>query len=128
MAAAPCAGGRPPGRRCVLLQRQRNSGAGVGPFMPYRKRMGRLCDGIGPEVNVNVIFASIRPPGDFSAMSDELCFLPATELRARIVRKDVSPVDITRAVLARAERMQPDLNCFIPPGGDGAEAGPTQPE
>ncbi len=55
-------------------------------------------------------------------MSDELCLLPATELRARIVRKDVSPVEITRAVLARAERMQPELNCFITLCGDEAMA------
>src|SRR5207245_5608169 len=48
--------------------------------------------------------------------------LPATELRARIVRKDVSPVEITRAVLARAERMQPELNCFITLCGDEAMA------
>src|SRR5229473_1033260 len=61
-------------------------------------------------------------PGDFSAMSDELCFLPATELRARVVRKDVSPVEIMRAVLARAERMQPSLNCFITLCGDEAMA------
>ena len=83
--------------------------------------MGELCDGIGPEVNLNVIFASCDP-GDFSAMSDELCFLPATELRARIVRRDVSPVEIARAVLARAERMQPELNCFITLCGDEAMA------
>jgi len=55
-------------------------------------------------------------------MSDELCLLPATELRARIVRKDVSPVEITRAVLARAERMQPELNCFITLCGNEAMA------
>src|SRR5258705_1356802 len=83
--------------------------------------MGQLCDGIGPEVNVNVILASFDPE-DFSAMSDELCLLPATELRARIVRRDVSPVEITRAVLARAERMQPELNCFITLCGDEAMA------
>jgi aspartyl-tRNA(Asn)/glutamyl-tRNA(Gln) amidotransferase subunit A len=59
-------------------------------------------------------------PKEFSAMSDELCLLPATELRARIARKDVSPVEITRAVLARAERMQPELNCFITLCGDQA--------
>src|SRR5438445_13468097 len=55
-------------------------------------------------------------------MSDELCLLPATELRARVVRKDVSPVEIMRAVLARAERMQPSLNCFITLCGDQAMA------
>src|SRR5260370_41165573 len=46
-------------------------------------------------------------------MSGELWLLAATELRARVVRKDVSPVEIMRAVLARAERMQPSLICFI---------------
>src|SRR5438270_3939388 len=55
-------------------------------------------------------------------MSDELCLLSATELRARVVRKDVSPVEIMRVVLARAERMQPELNCFITLCGDEAMA------
>src|SRR5882724_8470887 len=55
-------------------------------------------------------------------MNDELCFLSATELRARIARKDVSPVEITRAVLARAERLQPALNCFITLCSDEAMA------
>ena len=40
-------------------------------------------------------------------MSDELCRLTATELRARVTRKEVSPVEIMRAVVARAERLQP---------------------
>src|SRR3954452_24258185 len=53
---------------------------------------------------------------------NELCLLSATELRARIGRKEVSPVEITRAVLARAERMQPELNCFITLCGDEAMA------
>jgi aspartyl-tRNA(Asn)/glutamyl-tRNA(Gln) amidotransferase subunit A len=55
-------------------------------------------------------------------MGDELCFLSAVELRARIARKEVSPVEITRAVLARAERLQPELNCFITLCGDEAMA------
>jgi len=55
-------------------------------------------------------------------MSDELCFLSATELRARIASKAVSPVEVTRAVLARAERLQPELNCFITFCGDEAIA------
>ena len=46
-------------------------------------------------------------------MNDGLCFLSAADLRARIARKEVSPVEITRAVLERAERLQPELNCFI---------------
>ncbi|MGE8367196.1 amidase [Cupriavidus sp.] len=46
-------------------------------------------------------------------MSDALCFLSATELQARIARKEISPVELTQAVLDRAARLQPELNCFI---------------
>src|SRR5271165_1189146 len=57
-----------------------------------------------------------------TGLSQDLCFLSATELRARIIRKEVSPVEITRAVLTRAERLQPELNCFITLCGDEAIA------
>ena len=46
-------------------------------------------------------------------MNEDLCFLSAVELCARIGRKDVSPVEIIESVLARAERLQSELNCFI---------------
>jgi aspartyl-tRNA(Asn)/glutamyl-tRNA(Gln) amidotransferase subunit A len=46
-------------------------------------------------------------------MSEDPCFQSAVELSARIRRKEVSPVEVTRAVLARAERLQGELNCFI---------------
>ena len=46
-------------------------------------------------------------------MSDELTRLSASTLREQIVRKDVSPVELMKAVLARAEKLQPVLNCFI---------------
>jgi len=46
-------------------------------------------------------------------LNDDLCLLSATELRGRISRKEVSSLEVTRAVLARAERLQPELNCFI---------------
>src|SRR4051812_1607460 len=55
-------------------------------------------------------------------MHEDLCFLSATELRARIGRKEISPVEITGAVLARAEALQPELNCFITLCGDQAMA------
>jgi aspartyl-tRNA(Asn)/glutamyl-tRNA(Gln) amidotransferase subunit A len=55
-------------------------------------------------------------------MSEDLCFLSAVELRARIGRKAVSPVEIVSAVLARAEKLQPELNCFITLCGDQAMA------
>ena len=46
-------------------------------------------------------------------MTDDLCFLSAAELRARFARRELSPVEVTRAVLARIDRLQPQLNCFI---------------
>ena len=48
-------------------------------------------------------------------MSDDLCWLPATEL-ARLIRlKQVSPVEVTEAVLLRIERLNPLLNAFCTP-------------
>jgi aspartyl-tRNA(Asn)/glutamyl-tRNA(Gln) amidotransferase subunit A len=55
-------------------------------------------------------------------MSDHLCFYSATELVERIRRKEVSPVEVIRAVLSRVERLQPQLNCFITLCGDQALA------
>ena len=55
-------------------------------------------------------------------MSDDLCLLPATELLARIGRRELSPVELTAAVLARAEALQPELNCFITLCGEEAMA------
>ncbi len=45
-------------------------------------------------------------------MSDDLCWLPATELAALIRSKKVSPVEVTGAALARIERLNPVLNAF----------------
>ena len=44
-------------------------------------------------------------------MSD-LCFTPATELAAAIARRELSPVELTDAVLARIEAVQPRINAF----------------
>jgi aspartyl-tRNA(Asn)/glutamyl-tRNA(Gln) amidotransferase subunit A len=46
-------------------------------------------------------------------MQDELCRLPAATLRGMIASKELSPVELTRAVLDRAERLQPVLNLFV---------------
>jgi len=46
-------------------------------------------------------------------MPEELCFWTAVRLREAIARREVSPVEVTRAVLERAARLQPKLNCFI---------------
>ena len=42
----------------------------------------------------------------------DLCFTPATEL-ARLIRdRAISPVEVTEAVLARIERLNPRLNAY----------------
>ena len=41
----------------------------------------------------------------------ELCYTPATKLAAAI-RKEISPVEVTEAVLTRIERLNPTLNAY----------------
>jgi len=45
--------------------------------------------------------------------SDELCFLSAVELRHAYHRRDLSPVEVTEAILARIEKHNPQLTAFI---------------
>ncbi|MGH7361368.1 MAG: amidase family protein, partial [Candidatus Methylomirabilales bacterium] len=43
---------------------------------------------------------------------DELCWIPATELVALIRARKLSPVELAEAVLARIERLNPQINAF----------------
>ena len=52
----------------------------------------------------------------------DLTRLPASELREQIAAKKISPVELTDAVLARADKLQPVLNCFITLVPDQARA------
>ncbi|CAN5921961.1 amidase family protein [soil metagenome] len=61
-------------------------------------------------------------------MNDELCRLPASILREQIAAKKISPVELTDAVLARADRLQPVLNCFITLIADQARKAARQAE
>ena len=45
-------------------------------------------------------------------MSDDLCYLDATEIVARYADKSLSPVEMTEAVLDRIDALNPELNCF----------------
>ncbi len=44
---------------------------------------------------------------------DDLCFLSATELVERYRRRELSPVEVAEAVLARIERVDPALTAFV---------------
>ena len=53
-------------------------------------------------------------------MSEELCFTPATELTRMIREKNISPVEIMKATIARAESLNPRLNAICTPTFDQA--------
>jgi aspartyl-tRNA(Asn)/glutamyl-tRNA(Gln) amidotransferase subunit A len=56
-------------------------------------------------------------------MSDaDLCYTPATELAAMIRAKTLSPVELTRALLARMETLNPVLNAYVTPTPEIARA------
>jgi Asp-tRNA(Asn)/Glu-tRNA(Gln) amidotransferase A subunit family amidase len=52
----------------------------------------------------------------------ELCFTPATELRRLISKREVSPVEVTEAVLNRIDRLNPRLSAFVTVTADRARA------
>ncbi len=53
-------------------------------------------------------------------MSEELCFTPATELAARIRRRDLSPVEVVNAFLERIEERNGRLNAYVTVLGEEA--------
>jgi len=44
--------------------------------------------------------------------NDDLCYLSATEALSLFARRKLSPVDLMAALIARAERVNPKVNCF----------------
>jgi len=53
---------------------------------------------------------------------NDLCYTPAVELAGLIAAREISPVELTAAVLARIEALQPRLNAFITVAADSAMA------
>src|SRR5262245_51205067 len=60
--------------------------------------------------------------------SGDLAFTPATELVALIRTKQLSPVELTRAVLDRIERLNPVVNAFCTITGESALAAAREAE
>jgi Asp-tRNA(Asn)/Glu-tRNA(Gln) amidotransferase A subunit family amidase len=56
-------------------------------------------------------------------MSDELAWMPATEMRAAIRERRLSPVEVTQALLDRIDRLNPALNAYTLPTHEMALAG-----
>jgi amidase/aspartyl-tRNA(Asn)/glutamyl-tRNA(Gln) amidotransferase subunit A len=53
-------------------------------------------------------------------ISDELAYVPAHELAARIRRRDLSPVEVVEAFIRRIEERNPSLNALVYVDFDGA--------
>ena len=54
------------------------------------------------------------------ALADELAYMTATEMAARIRRRQLSPVEVVDAVIERIEERNPSLNAFVFKGYDDA--------
>jgi aspartyl-tRNA(Asn)/glutamyl-tRNA(Gln) amidotransferase subunit A len=52
----------------------------------------------------------------------DLCYLPATDLLQHYQRRDLSPVEVTAAILAQIDRLNPQLNAFLTVTADRALA------
>lgn len=51
-------------------------------------------------------------------MSDDLSFTSALELKERILKKDVSPVEVTESAIRRLHAVEPAINSFVTPTED----------
>jgi amidase len=45
-------------------------------------------------------------------MNDDLCYISATEAIARFKARELSPVELMQAIVARAEKVEPQVNAF----------------
>ena len=61
-------------------------------------------------------------------MSDDLSFTPATDLVRMIRSKAISPVEVMRQAIARAEKLNPSLNAICTPTFDEATAAARRAE
>ena len=61
-------------------------------------------------------------------MSEEICFMPATELAARIRRRDLSPVEVVEAFLERIEERNARINAYVTVIGDEAREAAKEAE
>src|SRR5256885_11942563 len=51
-------------------------------------------------------------PGQRRRLMDDLCYLSATEARRMFRARTLSPVELMRAVIAQAGKVEPSINAF----------------
>ena len=59
-------------------------------------------------------------PDDLTSPSTDLAFMTIAEAARRIEKKQLSPVELTTALIQRAEALDPQLNAFLLPTADRA--------
>ena len=62
------------------------------------------------------------------SLSDEIAYMTATELAGRIRQRELSPVEVIDAAIARIESRNPSLNAFVIDGYDDARARAVEDE
>jgi aspartyl-tRNA(Asn)/glutamyl-tRNA(Gln) amidotransferase subunit A len=60
-------------------------------------------------------------------MADELAFLTIAEAARRIERRELSPVELTTALLRRTEALDPQLNAYLLDRRAEADLRPCEP-
>ena len=83
-----------------------------------RREFGRLV-GAAAIGGTLIPDMSVKTP---ASQSNELCFMPAVELAARIRRKDVSAREVMAAHLSQIERVNPRVNAIVTLVADRAMA------
>src|SRR6185369_10515870 len=63
---------------------------------------------------------SAQPSGGMSAAANEICRMDAVTLAEKIRTKQMSPTEVTEAVLVRMEKLNPILGAFCTPTPDVA--------
>jgi Amidase len=84
---------------------------GCGPAKPldeFVRASGRAAEG-----SEMVSPTGVSREAYEMALSDELAYLSATELALRIRRRDLSPVEVVDAFVARIEARNPSINAFV---------------
>jgi amidase len=80
----------------------------------FGRILGMAAIGSGlPAIDATVPVQVNASGGAGSSQSNELCFMPATELAARLRRKDVSAREVLAAHVAQIERVNPRVNAIV---------------
>src|SRR5262249_6390795 len=86
---------------------------GQEPLESFQKLLGRFS-------RTWHVFTIRVQKGDAMTTPTDLCYTPATELGRLIRARKISPVEVTEAVLARIDRLNPTLHAFLTVTADHA--------